>query len=352
MADASEETTLSTVAPGSDAGSTTNDTTVAPVTTDTTTVAPQLSAEEQDDAEWDDIENEMFPGSTTKQDKKDEQAKSETTTTTTTADPKNPTGEKSNEEQGAGDDTAKGGEQAKTTTETTTADSQPSVGQSARDYARQVETVRADVIKQMFADVPETLQDADGDPIKSIEDVMKLQNPRTNEAFTEEEAGMWLLSAQQKFNQQRSDMEKQATQIAEVQIEIKEQADRINTKYGAYLKANEKLRDDLWTEWQETLIKDEKSGVITKTPMSLERFYERALGPIVESANATAAAAEKAEADKKAADELAKKEADEKKKNNRADRSDIYGGGNKLDTRDDDDKEWDEAESAVFGNRK
>jgi hypothetical protein len=310
-----------------------------------------LTPEQQDDAEWDSIENEMFPGSkpTTKQEKTDEQTKSETTTETTTADPQNPTGEKSDEEQGAGDDTAAGSKSEEETAKADAAASSPSVGQSARDYARQVETVKADVIKQMFADVPETLQDADGDPISSIDDVMKLQNPRTGEAFTEEEAGMWLLSAQQKFNQQRADMEKQATQIAEVNIEIKEQADRINAKYGEYLKANTELRDQLWADWQETLIKDEKSDVITKTPMSLERFYELALGPRVEAANAAAAATAQAEADRKAAEEKAAAEAEEQKKNRRDDRSDIYGGAGKTDTRSDDDKEWDDAEKAVFG---
>lgn len=354
MSEPADNNALSTPAPGSDAGAPAP---AAPETTTQTTAAPtapELTPEQQDDAEWDDIENEMFPGSKPKdkQEKSDEQTKSETTTETTTADPKNPAGEKPNAEQGASDDTQKGSGTEEENAETPAAGSQPTVGQSARDYARQVETVKSDVIKQMFADVPEHLQDADGDPITSIDDVMKLQNPRTGEGFTEEEAGMWLLSAQQKHNQRRADMDREATQIAEVQIEIKEQADRINAKYGDYLKANEKLRDELWAEWQETLIKDEKSGLITKTPMSLERFYERALGPVVEHANAATAAAAQAAADKKAADDKAAAEAEEKKKNNRADRSDIYGGGSKVDTRDDDDKEWDEAESAVFGNRK
>ena len=312
--------------------------------------APEPTAQEQDDAEWDAVENDIFPGvkPTTKEDKKDEQTDPAKTDEEAGPAQGNPDGEKSDEEQGSGDDTKKGdGAEEEADRPLTARDARV----AAREYAQQVETTKADIMKQMFADIPEQLQDADGDPIRSIEDVQRLINPRTGEPFTEEEAGMWLLSAQQQFNQQRAQIDKQAEQIAEVNVEIREQADAINAKYGEFLKANPELRDELWEEWSATLVKDEKSDVITKMPVSLEKYYERALKPHMDAKAAReaadAAAAQAAQATQQAQEQQVE-DAEVKKKTTRADRSDIYGGSN-LDTRSDDDKEWDEAAKSVFG---
>lgn len=202
----------------------------------------------------------------------------------------------------------------------------------------------------MFADVPQTLVDADGDPINSIEDVMRLINPRTQEAFTEEEAGSWLLSAQQQFNKQIGELDKRIERIAEVNLDIQDQADAATAKYGEYLKANEEERQAIWAEYEKTLVKDPESGIIVDAPISLEWFYDQLLGPKVKAQAEATAQAQAAAAATAQADAEAKAEADKKKKTERADRSDIFGG-QQPDTRSDDDKEWDEAEKAVFGNQ-
>lgn len=223
----------------------------------------------------------------------------------------------------------------------------------AREAARQVEAIKLDVRKQMFANVPQVLSDADGDPIRGIEDVMRLRNPATGEGFTQEEAGMWLLSAQQKFNQSLASIETQITQIAETNADIKDQADAVSYRYGALLKEMPDLRDDLWAEYEKTLQKDPESGIIVKAPVSLEKFYEVALRPyatVAQKAEQDEANATKVADDAKAAED-AKKAADAEKASKRADRSDIWGGG-KVDEMDDEEAAWAKAAEVVFGPRK
>ncbi len=320
----------------------------APVTTDTTTAAPDAAKtdEQNEDDEWADAEKEIFGKQpTAKQEKTDESAKPKTTDQTTQAPVANPDDKKPNAEQGASDDTNKGSGKSEAPSAT---EVERVARQSARSYAQQVDTFKADVIKTMFSDVPDTLQDADGDPINSIEDVMKLKNGRTNEAFTEEEAGMWLLHNQQKFNENRADMEKKAEAIAEVNIDMKYEADAVNEKFGEYLKAHPEFRDELWVEFLETLEIDKATNLITKMPVSLEKYYERNVGYRVEAAKTDETAKANVEAERVAAEAKAKEDAEKAKQAKRQDRSDIYGNSN-VDTRDDDTKEWDDAKTAVFG---
>lgn len=219
--------------------------------------------------------------------------------------------------------------------------------QAAREFAQQTEAVKSDVREKMFADVPQVLKDADGDPINSIEDVMRLKNPRTGEAFTEEEAGMWLLSAQQQFNQNIANVEKEIERISDVNLDLKDQADSIAFNYGELLKEMPELRDRLWTEYEKTLVKDPASGVITKNPVSLKSFYEMALKPYAELAEKLEVDA----AETSTAEVAATNQAEATKKQTRQDRSDIFGGG-KTEEVDSEDKEWADAATAVFGPRK
>lgn len=321
----------------------------APVTPPATPT-PDEAAAEADAKEWDDAADEFFPGlkSTKKKEEKKPNEQTDTTTTTTetpqtttttTIDPNETPEQKTAREAKEAADAAADAEEDEP--DTTARDARL----AQRESARQAEIVKADVRKQMFADVPQQLQDADGDPIKSIEDVMKLINPRTKEPFTEEDAGMWLLAAQQQFNQNLANTEKQIEQIAEVNVDLKDQADSISYQYGELLKAMPKVRDQIWAEYEKTLVKDEKSGIIIKAPVSLERFYEIALQPYAKLAeNLEAEETAKAAEDAKIAAETAKK-------NSRADRSDIFGGSSAGMT-DTEDAEWNEAATTVFGPRK
>lgn len=310
-----ESTTTTTTAPPEDS-STTTTTTVAPdesSTTTTTTVAPDESS----------------------------------TTTTTTIDP-NETAEQKVERE------KKEKEEADKIAAEVAANLPPDADarkarQTQREAQQQVEAVAKDVREKMFKDAPTVLQDADGDPITSIADVMKLINPATNEGFTQEEAGMWLLAAQQKFNQNLADMDKRITQIAETLVDVKDQADSITYKYGDLLKSDEKLRDRLWAQYEGTLIKDPESGIIIGAPVNMEEFYDIALAPYAKLAENMKNSTDEAD---RVAKEAADKAEKDRKAKERADRSDIFGRGNVDANTDPEDKEWATAMETVFGPKK
>lgn len=310
------------------------------------------AADAAEAAEWDQAGKDLFP-ELNKEQKKDEQTDTtttttqvpETSTTTTTIVDPNETDEQRTEREAkeAADEAAEAENGAPDTTAI-------SARVAAREAAQAVEAVKSDIRTKMFAEVPQVLQDADGDPIKSIDDVVKLINPRTKEPFTEEEAASWLLSAQQQFNQNLTQVEKQIDQIAEVQVDLKDQADMLTYEYGELLKEMPELQEQLWTEYEKTLVKDEKSGIIIKAPVSLSNFYKLALKPYVDlAAKLEGDAVAKTEADEAAAAK-ATADAEAAKRQKRQDRSDIYGGG-KTDTQTEDEKEWGAAAKSVFGDQ-
>ena len=225
-------------------------------------------------------------------------------------------------------------------------DNQQSQTESAVRDARQVqreikedrEAVLADVRKELFSDIPEQLEDADGDPIRTIEDVEKRLNPRTGKNFTEDEAGVWLLAATQHLAKQREDATKEADRITEVNLTIKDQADAIRQKYGEVLKANpNNIRETLAAAFNRTLVL--KNDIIVDTPVSLKELYETALAPY-------AAVAEQLAASTAAAAE-AKKEV--VKVQDRSDRQDIYGGGN-SNVEDPEEAGWSRAAKELYEN--
>lgn len=332
------------------------------------------AAEVADAKEWEDVAQELFPGlpgaettTTTTVEPAPETtttttvAPDETTTTTTTVAPDTTTTTTTiDPNESAEDKAAREAAEATTTTTTVEPTSADVAARDSRRAARearaQVDAIAKDVREKMFKDAPTVLQDADGDPITSIQDVMQLINPATigsadhpqGRGFTEEEAGMWFLSAQQKFNQGVADMEKRITQIAEVQADFIDQANTVAYEFGALLKGNEKLRNDLWAEYSKTLVKDPVSGQTIGVPVSMESFYRTALKPYADAeAKADDQTAEQARVAKEAADA-----AEAKKKKEREDRSDIFGRGNVDDISDPEEKEWAKAAEVVFGPKK
>lgn len=329
---------------------------VAPVapTPDVPTDLPDAS-QEADDKEWDDATDELFPG--LKAGKKEEDKEDEPTEPKK-GDEKKPTDKKSAKKDESKEDPDKPAEKSGEENEDIPEEPDTSARDTrlaAREASKQVEAVKTDIRAKMFANVPQVLQDSDGDPIRGIDDVVKLINPRTSEPFTEEEAGMWLLSAQQQFNQNIASVEKQIEQIAEVNVDLKDQADLVTYNYGELLKAMPELRDEIWADYEATLIKDPETNIIIKAPISLARFYERNLKPYADvakklEAEEAAGDEDKTDEDDKPKVDPVKVEADTKaaRDKKRKDRSDIFGGGDK-DNDDPEDKEWGEAAETVFG---
>lgn len=318
----------------------------------------QAALDAAEDQEWAAAIEETYPTlDVTKEEPTDESAEPETTTETTTAPPEDTEDEAPDGAKGTGDDAEAGsaGEgadaPAKEGTDGASEEASPAnpavrdTRVALRESAQEVEAVKTDIREQLFADVPTELKDADGDPIKGVEDVMKLINPVTQQPFTEEEAGMWLLSAQQKLNQTLADTSRQVEEIAEVNIDLKDQSDSIVSEYGELLKALPEVRDQIWTEYQKTLVKDPKSGIITKAPVSLENFYRIALKPYVD----LAAKLETQEAETAAQTAQAAEQAKLERQRQRADRSDIYGGRTDIDDPDED--EWAEAAKSYYGTK-
>lgn len=205
-----------------------------------------------------------------------------------------------------------------------------------RELAEDQKSTREDIRKEMFGDVKTQLEDADGDPINTIQDVQKLQNPNTGKPFTYEEAALYLLQAQNHLTKTIQDAEAQIEQIADVNLSLKDEADNVSSKYGAMLKAMPRLQKQLWSEYEKTLIKDEKSGIITKAPVSLERFYDVSLAGYIKLAEQMQATAD---AQEQAGKQVAQAQSTVQRVQTRSDRADIFGGG-KTDTTDPEEAEW------------
>jgi hypothetical protein len=228
---------------------------------------------------------------------------------------------------------------------------------AVREMQADLKATKNDVREKMFDDLQTELTDADGDPIRTIEDVMKLMNPNTRKPFTEEEAASYLLQAQAHLDKQIKEAEGKIEEIAEVNLGLKDDADTVRGKYSELFKAfaqspNPQLKNlqkELYAAFQDTLIKDEKSGIIVKAPVSMVRFYDTALAGYVKLAQQLEAQAKA----KDKPDEAAKTAATEQKKTERkqdqTDREDITSTG-KSDTRDPEDKEWDAAAKDYYEN--
>lgn len=223
--------------------------------------------------------------------------------------------------------------------------------EASRDFMADTEAVVNDIMVEMFKDKDGKLYDADGDEIKSIEDVMLLRNPNTGKNFTEDEAGAYFLKASQNAKEERQNALAMAKQYAEVNLAIKDEADTVKDKYGAFLSdpKNATLKAEVWADYQETLQVDPDSGVIIKAPVSMIRFYDRALKPYAD-AQSDITSAQQAKAEAEAAAEKAKAEAAAARKRN--DREDIFArGDNGRSTLTKDEEEWADAKKSYYGKK-
>lgn len=223
----------------------------------------------------------------------------------------------------------------------------PTPEQTERDRRRSLleldadrKEIAKDVRDKMFSDTPNRLEDADGDPIETIGDVMRLQNPRTGKPFTAEEASQWLMQAQRHVEKQQDEIGKKIENIVEVNLNIKEQAEAVKSKYGELLKHMPNLRAKTWQQYQATLQKDEKSEIITGAPLNMEEFYDMVMAPYVKQVEDMKAKAEADEKQKQEAEQR-KKDAEEKKKRDQGDRGDVFSTRTKIeDISDPEEKEW------------
>lgn len=281
--------------------------------------------------------------------KPDEPAKPEKKSEEKPPEKPDPKDKKPDEKPGPSDDPGKKAEENKPADEAKPGEKEEaadddfdlgSYRQQQRQLAQDEAAIKEDVRKELFSDRPSELLDADGDPIRTIEDVQKLLNPSTGKPFTEDEAGRWLIKAQAKINEDRAEDDKKIDAIAQAILDVRDWTAAVKAKYGDFLKANPEIRQDIWVEYEKTLSKDEKSGIITAAPVNMENFFRVALEPHIKMAEQLQ---KQSEEDKKAKEEKDRKQA-------RADRSDVYGGG-KSGVTDPEDEEWNQAAKEYYGTK-
>lgn len=215
----------------------------------------------------------------------------------------------------------------------------------ARQVQRELEAdtraMRDDIRKELYSDLQTELTDADGDPIRTPADVMKLLNPNTQKPFTEEEAVQYLFAAQKHLDKELATAEKEIERVADIQIMIRDETDNIRAKFGEILTKMPELRKEIWADYKATLKLDPKTSVIIDAPISLERFFERALQPYAEYAETLKS--------QQAQTAETKKAEVQQRKQTQADRQDITSGG-KGDVTDPEDEEWNKAFKKQYGN--
>lgn len=215
--------------------------------------------------------------------------------------------------------------------------------QTQREIARQEQEMKEEIRRELFSDKPTQLLDADGDPIKTIEDVQQRRNSVTGKAFTEEEAAAWLLKAQKNLNEQVAADEKEVERIATVNLDLHDQADAVKARFGALMKSMPDVAKKIVTKFNSTLKTDPKTGFILDSPNNMEDYFELALEAYALQ-----------DTQLKALNELETKKQQEekeaKRKQTRQDRSDVYGSG-KIDTMDDEEKEWADVAKSYYKNR-
>lgn len=302
----------------------------------------------QDELEWASAADNFVSDSGVDLDEKkkegapDEQAKPEKTPEEIAADEAAAKAKDGNEEQKPGDDPEK---KAEGDPEKPAEGPEPTVRDRLAEEAELKQTREAitqDVRAKLFSDKPTRLEDADGDPIETVADVMKLQNPATGKPFTAEEAASWLLRAQDHFEKQAKADQAEIDKIVEVNVTMKYDLEAIKSEYGELLKHLPNLRQKLTEAFLKTVELGSDGETIVGTKIGMKEFYDITLAPYVKQAKQMEADdAAKAEAAQKAADEQKKQEQAQQQKQTRSDRGDVFSTRTKIeDITDPDEKDW------------
>lgn len=154
--------------------------------------------------------------------------------------------------------------------------------------------MKDEVLSTLYPEgIDRQLRDADGDPIKGIEDLTGVDpqtgqqvgagliNPVTGEVFTEDEAGRYILRGQQRLNEQVQLMEDQAFRIAETHLSLKESSERVEQEFGHIIdKLPKEVSEQIANAYIRTLHRDKKSGLVVGVPLDAYEFYSIALAGV------------------------------------------------------------------------
>lgn len=220
-----------------------------------------------------------------------------------------------------------------------------------RTYQEDHKGMQKEVLEKLFPEgIDHVLRDSDGDPINGIDDLTKLVNPKTGDLFTEEEAGRWLLESQQKLNRDIEQLEAYASEIVDTNISLKDGSERVSELFGDLLESVPDVADKLLEAYSKTLVRDPKTGIVTKAPVDVVEFYSIALAPYKDVAQQMI---DKKAAEDAAAKAAADKEAEDKKKQektNQKEREDLKPKGKSKLPKSEDEEGWDEAYEEYFNS--
>lgn len=226
---------------------------------------------------------------------------------------------------------------------------------TARKTQREIQQDReayvTDIKEKLYPDLKTELEDSEGNPIRTVSDLMKLENPVTKKAFTEDEATIFLMQAKSKLAENNQKAEDRVNKVADVLITVRDEALAVKHKWGALLQELNKERpgfaDRLLANYKRTLRTDPETGVIIEAPLSAEDFYDDALSGYEEARKALKTGEQ---VKQESQEEVKKAQVQADKARTKRDRGDITSSNN-TDTRNQEDKEWDQAEQEVFGDR-
>jgi len=207
--------------------------------------------------------------------------------------------------------------------------------QARRESEARTEAVRQDIRESLFGNLKTEVEvvDADGDVIKTKEDLMQRVNPHTGEPFTEPEAALWLLSAQNKLDKENAESEKEVERLVDLHNSIHEDINYISTKYGDFIKQDPARMKEIYSEWKQSLEINGENQIITKAPVSLRRTFDLALKGDIKLISENQARAEA----------QAKAEKEQSRKQDSLDRSDVTAFGKSTAILDDLEAGWDKA---------
>lgn len=159
----------------------------------------------------------------------------------------------------------------------------------------------------------------DGTPITSVSQLTQVINPETEEPYTREEAATLLLDAQRIVQENLTSYEKRVDELTDLNVNFKEESDRVDELYGDILKAFPDVAKDLLTAYQKTFKTSADGNYVESVTISPLEFYGPALRPF---RNATDQVTQQA-AEAKAAEEKAARAAEIKAE--QQDRGDLGG---------------------------
>jgi len=119
----------------------------------------------------------------------------------------------------------------------------------------------------------------DGTPIQSVAQLTQVINPETAEPYTREEAQSLLMDARRIVDENLASYEKRVDELTDLNVNFKEEADRVDELYGDIFKAFPEEAKGWLAAYQKTFKLSEDGSYVENVPISPLEFYKPILAP-------------------------------------------------------------------------